>query len=239
MELDRDPLAGRLLDGDDDQVVEQRLRLDPDPTVAPALLVDLGERRRGGRLVDVLELQPGAVGDDRLQADDPAPAELRRGRRDRHRGTRRSRRDSDDQALDHRLEPEDLLDPARGQAAELVEAERRVGAVARVDQPGLEVAALDDLAGQPLEPALATRRVDGVGRRLAVEQRRPARGSSIGRTSECGTSSRAISGKYDSVRWIRNAVVVRRLVAQQRVAVVVDDRDRREVEGHRCARIST
>ena len=105
-------------------------------------------------------------------------------------------------------------------------------AVARVDEPGLEVAALDDLARQPLDAALPPRGVHGVRRRLAVRAARRARGSSSGRSSVCGTWSRAISGKYVSVRWIRNASSSARLLAQQRVAVVVDDRDRGEVERH-------
>ena len=49
----------------------------------------------------------------------------------------------------------------------------------------------------------------------------------------CGTWSRAISGKYDSVRWIRNASSSGGCCAEQRVAVVVDDRDRVEIERHR------
>ena len=75
-----------------------------------------------------------------------------------------------DQALDHRLEAQDLLDPARGQEPQLVERVGGVAAVARVDEPGLEVAALDDLARQRPEPARQSRGMHGVGRRLAVQQ---------------------------------------------------------------------
>ena len=58
VELDRDALAGGRLDRDDDQVVEQGLRLDPDPAVAPGGLVDVGER--GGRVRAVDELDAAA-----------------------------------------------------------------------------------------------------------------------------------------------------------------------------------
>src|SRR6185503_16152380 len=97
------------------------------------------------------ELQSRTVGDDRLEADDPAPAKpVETAAIGIEEPVEVSR--LDDQALDHRL------DPAGCQGAKLVETERGLGAIARVDQPGLEVAALHDLAGQPLEPARATRR---------------------------------------------------------------------------------
>ena len=57
----------------------------------------------------------------------------------------------EDQPLDHRLEPQDLLDPARDDGPQLVERVGGVGAIARVDEPGLEVGALDDLSGERLD----------------------------------------------------------------------------------------
>ena len=108
----------------------------------------------------------------------PRAAEVARARPGTRRGSRRSRVGLEDQPLDQRLEPQDLLDPARGEGPQLVERVGRVGAVAGVDQPRLEVAALDDLARQPLDAALPARRVDGLRRRLAAEQRGQLDGAS-------------------------------------------------------------
>ena len=187
VELDRDALARGLLDGDDDEVVEQRLRLDAEPCrpAAPPRGRRANAAAASARSTSST-LEPGPVGDDRLQADDAAAAQVRRATPGRRRGSPSKSGRLEDQPLDHRLEPQDLLDPARDDGPQLVEREGRVGAVAGVDQPRLEVGALDDLARQPLDPALAPRGVDRVGRRLAVRAGRPARGSSTGRTACAG-----------------------------------------------------
>ena len=233
VELDRHALARRLLDGDDDEVIEQRLRLDPEPAVAPgrswtaanaaAASDRVARPRRGGR-------------SGRRSPTSCRRSRGRAGRRSRP-GTRRGSASKsgrlEDQSLDQRLEPEDLLDPARGERPELVERVRRVGAVARVDEPGLEVAALDD------RRASATRaRARGAphGPRPPSARSRaapPARGSSSGRSSDvrdvvAGDLREGRLGQVDP-----EGVVVGRLLAQQRMAVVVDDRDRVEVERHR------
>ena len=77
MELDRDLLAGRFLDGTDDQEVEQRLRIDPELSVAASRLVDRCERGRGRGAIDRLDLQPGPIRNDRLHADITGAAQVR------------------------------------------------------------------------------------------------------------------------------------------------------------------
>ena len=121
-------------------------------------------------------------------------------------------------------------------AAQLVERERRVGPVAGVDEPGLEVRPLDDLAGEPLEPALASRGVDRIGRRLAVEQRRPARGSSSGRRASGGHGPARSRGSTSRSGGSGTPRRPAGCCAEQRVAVVVDDRDRRRDRGARRRR---
>jgi hypothetical protein len=71
-------------------------------------------------------------------------------------------------------------------------------------------------------------------RQLAVQQR-GHRGSSTGGVGD------VVAGHVREVRLrqVDPNRVVRRLAPEQRMAVVVDDRDRREVEGHDGGRIST
>ncbi len=237
VELDRHVLAGGLLDRDDDQVVEERLRLDPDAA--------LGQPRGPGQAIAVRcvhaqrrrHVQPGAVGDHGLQADDAATAEVAQRGAVRVEEVIHGLRFAD-QPLDQRLEPQDLLDPARSERPQLLERVRRVGAVAGVDQPRLEVAALDDRPREPLDAALPARRVDGFRRRLAAEQR--------GHLDErVAVEQRVLDVVPGDLRDVRlgqvdpERVVVGRLLAEERVAMVVDDRDRVEVEGQRSACLST
>ena len=113
MELDRDLLARRLLDGDDDQEVEQRLRVDPEAAVATRGLVDGREGRRRRRPIDLLDLEARPIGDDRLHRDDSR--EPRRSDERRAVGVEEpvEGRRLEDQPLDQRLEPDDLADLAR------------------------------------------------------------------------------------------------------------------------------
>ena len=238
VELDRDLLAGRLLDSGEDQEVEQRLRLDPQPAVAAGHLVDWAERRRGSRPIDPLELQPGTVGQDRLHRDVARPAQVRESRPvGVEEPVEVGRRE--DQPLDQRLEPDDLADVAGDEAAELVEPERGVGAVAGVDEPSLEVGPLDDLASQALEPAFATSGVDRGRLRLTTEQRcqladRPVVDEGVWDVPPRDLRDRRF-GQVVSER-----LVVLWLVPEERMAVVVDDRDGGQVERHLdCAPLST
>ena len=187
VELDRDALAGRLLDGDHDEVVEQRLRLDPEPTVAPAPPRGPSANAASAvAAVDGLELEPAAIGDDRLQADDAARRGGRRAPPGRRRGTRRSRPTPriSRSIIGSSRRTSSIRHGARPRSSS--RRERRVGAVARVDQPGLEVAARRRSRGS------ATRdraRAAPRGRRRASARSRagrPARGSSIGRRASAG-----------------------------------------------------
>src|SRR5206468_6455338 len=137
----------------------------------------------------------------------------------------------EDQPLDERLEAKDLLDPDGRKGTELIEGIGRVRAIARVDQPRPEVRPLNDLARQPLDSTSPARCVDCVGLRLAVQDlgeldHRPA--VEDGRRDVVSRDLWVVRlGQVDAER-----VVVQRLLSKERVAVVVDDRDRAEIERH-------
>ena len=182
-------------------------------------------------------MEPGPVGDDGLHPDDRAAAQIGDGGAiGVDEGVEAVR--LEDQPLDHRLEAKDLFDPNGRERSELVERIRRVAAVARVDEPRLEVRPGRDLTRKPLDAALAARGVNGVGCRLAVEQERELAHRPLiedrRRDMVPGDLREVRLGQMDP-----ESVVVRRLRPEQRVAMVVDDRDRVEIERHRAMRIST